>query len=662
MGPEPWITDSFSLGGFHLPRSPAWILVGLALTSTLLLAACSSAATSGHQSRGQVVTFGEAAASPPSYIFPMESGTYFTNQNLYQFSNQMYLPLYAFGENGRAVLNSSLSIALPPRFSAADTTVNITLKHWQWSNGDPITARDVVFWINLLAAATDPNAPPVGSSSAPGPGWGASVPGGFPANLVSYSATGEYSLALRLNAAYNPTWFLYNELSQIYPLPQTSWDRLGPSGRLGNYDQSAEARTALPGTTPAQYVPQSPGTASSGALGVAQFLNTQSQTLSTYSTNPLWKVVDGPFRLQTFTPSGYVRLVPNSSYSGNPKPTVSAFVEEPFTTDSAEFDALRSGQLTIGYVPIQDLAQKGALEHRGYSFAPWYGYGFGYLSYNYTNPQVAPIFDQLYFRQAMQSLVDQPQYIHDFAAGYGAPESGPVPVLPSNNSFESPLEKRGPVYPFNSSAAVGLLSGHGWKVVPGGTSYCQRPGSGSGRCGAGIPRDAELGFTLLYPSGSVEANNEMEALQSVARAKAGVALQLRTAPYQQVTSVALNGCTPSSPCTNWEIAKWVNYWTYAPDYLPTGGELFASGAGSNGGDYSSSVANADIRATHTAPSQAAELAALFRYQDYLAQQAPVIYLPDTPLQLTMYRSDLNGLLPQNVFDAIQPQFYRLSAG
>ncbi len=662
MATGQWGIDAFPLEGFHLRRSPAWTLVGLALASTLLLAACSSAATGAHRSGGNVITFGEAAASPPSYIFPMESGTYFTNQNLYQFSNQMYLPLYAFGENGEPVLNSSLSIALPPSFSAGDTTVNITMKHWRWSDGKPITARDVVFWINLLAAATDPNAPPVGSTSAPGPGWGASVPGGFPTNLVSYSATGEYSLTLRLNAAYNPTWFLYNELSQIYPLPQTSWDRLSASGTVGNYDASAQVRTTLPGTAPAQYVPQTPGTASSGALGVAQFLNSQSQTLSTYSTNPLWKVVDGPFQLQTFTASGYVRMVPNASYSGSPKPTISAFVEEPFTTDNSEFDALRSGQLTIGYIPIQDLAQKGALEQRGYSFAPWYGYGFGYLSYNYTDPQVAPIFDQLYFRQAMQSLVDQPQYIHDFAAGYGTPESGPVPVLPAGNPFESPLEKKGPVYPYNPSAAVALLTSHGWKVVPGGTTYCQRPGPGAGHCGAGVAQDAKLGFTLLYPSGSVEANNEMEALQSVARARAGVALQLRSAPYQQVTSVALNGCTPSTPCTNWEIANWVNYWTYAPDYFPTGGELFASGAGSNGGDYSSQVANADIRATHIAPSQSAELAALFRYQDYLAQQAPVIFLPDTPLQLTMYRSGLKGLVPQNVFDAVQPQFYRLAPG
>ncbi len=630
----------------------------LAVTGWLLTACGPAAAHSGNG----VITFAEPASSTPSYIFPMESGAFFTNQNLYQFSNQLYLPLYSFGDQGQPVVNQRLSIAYPPRFASGNTVVNITLKPWRWSDGRPITARDVVFWINLLAAATDPNSPPVGSSNAPGPGWGASVPGGFPSNLVGYQATGEYSLTLRLNAAYNPTWFLYNELSQIYPLPQQTWDRLSASGAVGNYDQSALPRVGLEGTSPTQFVPQDPGTADSGALGVAQFLNLQSQTLSTYQTNPLWKVVDGPFRLSRFTSAGYVRMVPNPAYSGSPKPTISALVEEPFTTDSAEFNALKAGALTIGYVPLQDISQKAALAKTGYSVAPWYGYGFAYLSYNYTDPAAGPIFRQLYFRQAFQSLVNQPQFIQDFSAGLGTRESGPVPGYPSGNQFESPLEKRGPLYPYDPQRAVSLLSANGWQVVPGGTTYCRLPGSGAGHCGAGITAREPIHLSLLYPSGSQEATNEMEALQSTVLAKAGIGLALHAAPYQQVTSVALNSCTPATPCSNWQIANWVDYWTYAPDYLPTGGELFATGAGSNGGDYSSSTNDANISATHTAATPAAEIQALYAYQDYLARQAAVILMPDTPLQLTAYRSDLKGLVPQNVFDAIDPQFYRVSGG
>jgi peptide/nickel transport system substrate-binding protein len=227
------------------------------------------------------------------------------------------------------------------------------MKHWRWFNGEPITARDVIFWMNLLSAVTDP--------SAPGPGWGAEVPGGFSANVVSYAQTCQYQAVFHLNAAYNPTWYLYNELSQIYPLPQQCWDRLTESAPVGTADVSAESRVTLPGTSPVQYVPANPGTAS-GALGVAEFLNTQSEDLSTYATNPLWRVVDGPFKLTQFTITGYAKFVPNNGYSGSPKPTIAAFEEEPFTSDTAEFDALSSGSLTIGYIPVQSLADKASLE------------------------------------------------------------------------------------------------------------------------------------------------------------------------------------------------------------------------------------------------------------------------------------------------------------
>ncbi len=643
----------------RIPSWPVWRFAAVAAAASLLIAACGSSSPTAQQSKGGTVTYAELAATPPNYIFPMMSGPYFGNQNLYQFSNQMFLPLYWFGDHGQPVFNPGLSVANPPVFTNNDSVVNITLKHWQWSNGKPITARDVILWMNLLSAATDPNAPAVGSSSSPGPGWGASVPGGFPENVVSYQQTGTYSLTLKLNSSYNPTWYLYNELSQVFPLPQQSWDKLSSSGAVGNYDSAAQTRVALPNTSPSWYVPAHPGGANTGALGVAQFLNLQSENESNYATNPLWQVVDGPFRLAQFSTNGYVRMVPNKSYSGSPKPSISAFVEQPYTTDTAEFNALLAGSVTIGYIPTQDLASRAGLAKQGYSFAPWYGYGFVFFPYNYTNPTVGPIFKQLYFRQAFQSLVNQPQYIKQFDAGYANLESGPVPTYPAGNKFESPLEKAGLMYPYDPSKAVSLLRDHGWTVVPQGTSYCSNPGTGANQCGEGIADHQQLSFNLLYATGSTEATNEMEALQSTVHSVAGINLTLSTQPFQQVIGTAFNGCTPATPCTTWQMANWLGGWTYAPDYLPTGGELFATGAGSNGGDFSDPTNDANIRATHTATNQSAEITALYKYQDYLVKELPVVYLPDTPLQLTMYKSNLKGLVPQDGFGVIYPQEYSL---
>jgi peptide/nickel transport system substrate-binding protein len=629
----------------------------VAAAATVLVTACGASTSTANKSGGGVVTYAEGPGVAPNYILPLESDEFSTIADGGQFSQILYLPLYWFGQNGQPVINKSLSIAHPPVFSDANTVVTMTLKHWKWSNGDPITARDVIFWMNLASAASDPNAPAIGSSSSPGPGWDGAVPGGYPYNIVSYAQTGMYSLSFKLNASYNPTWYLNNELTQIIPMPQKAWDKLSAAGPIGDYDASASAREPLPDTSPVQYVPMTPGTASSGALGVAQFLNLQSQDLATYSTNPLWKVVDGPFKLSQFTSEGFVKMTPNGAYSGSPKPSISAFEELPFTTDTAEFNDLRSGQLTIGYIPTQDLSQKQELEkNEHYKFNAWDPLVFDFLPYNFTNPKAGPIFKQLYFRQAFQSLVNQPQYIKRFFEGLGLVTNGPVPGFPKGNPYESPLEAHGQVYPYDPGKAVKLLKANGWKVVPGGESYCIRPGTSSGDCGAGIALNAKASFTLLYQSGVTSIANEVEAMQSALRQGAGIDLTLSESPVDQIIGTVFDGCTTATPCSNWELATWGDpSWTY-PD-IPTGEELFGTGSGSNSGDYSNPTNDHNIKVTNTTASATAEAKAIFQYEDFLARDLPVVYTPEEPSALTMYKSDLKGLVPQSPNLWVYPQFY-----
>ena len=199
----------------------------------------------------------------------MASAPWYANVNVADFSQLLYRPLFWFGDDGQPVFNPALSVAYAPKWSDRNQTLTVRLKHWIWSDGEPITARDVVFWMNLLVAAVSPQAASVGSSSAPGPGYGAYVPGEFPDNVASYRQTGTYTLVFHLDSSYNPTWFLYNELSQITPVPQHVWDKLSATGVVGNYDE------------------QGIGTATSGALGVAQFINSQSEDAGTYTIDPL---------------------------------------------------------------------------------------------------------------------------------------------------------------------------------------------------------------------------------------------------------------------------------------------------------------------------------------------------------------------------------------
>jgi peptide/nickel transport system substrate-binding protein len=637
-------------------------VVAAVLGGALLLAGCAST-TNASAGPSAVVTFAEQPGAAPNFILPLQSGAFLNTNNLPQFSQLLYLPLYWFGSHGEPTLNEPLSLAYPPAFSSNNTVVTVNLKHWVWSDGTPVTARDVVFWMNLLSAVTDPSIPQIGTTSLPGPGWGASSPGAFPENVVSYSATGTYSLVFKLNASYNPTWFTYNELSQIYPMPTHAWDRLSLGGAVGTYDSSAEARSLAPasaGLPPNSYLPNDPGTATSGALGVAAFLNDQAENLSTYDTSPLWRVVDGPFRLAQFTTAGFVKMVPNREYSGTPKPAIAAFEELPFTSTTSELNALLAGQISIGYVPPEDAQQRTRLEQqKGYSFSPWYDFGIQFAQYNFTNPTVGPVLRQLYFRQALQSLVNQPLYIKQFMSGFGTTNNGPVPTYPPKNPDVSPLEAGGAVYPYDPAHAVELLRQNGWSVHPGGETTCVRPGSAAGECGSGISQGESISIEALYASGYPYLASSFQALQSTMAAQLGVQLSLKAEPASTVISTITAGCTFNTPCSTWGLADWATGYTYYPDYFPTGGTLFATGAAVNNGDYSDPTNNANIDATHTAPTNSAEKSALFKYEDYLARQLPVVWMPNSPYQLTLYKQTLKNVIPQGIYDELYPQAYRL---
>jgi peptide/nickel transport system substrate-binding protein len=281
-----------------------------------------------------------------------------------------------------------------------------------------------------------------------------------------------------------------------------------------------------------------------------------------------------------------------------------------------------------------------------------------YFAYNFTDPTTGPIFKQLYFRQAFQSLVNQPEYLKKFLGGYGTITNGPVPTYPTGNADLTKLESSGQVYPYDPSKAVALLKDHGWTVKPGGTTTCAKPGTGTGDCGAGIAAGASLSFRLLYASGQVYLTDEMEALKSTADQEAGIQVALSQAPFGQVIAETFGAaCTDTSPCSGWDLGNWGGGWVYSPDYFPTGEELFETGAESNPGYYSNAEANKLIASTNTDATVSGEIKALDAYENYLARQLPVVWMPTIPYELTMYKSNLKGLVPQGVFDEIYPEDY-----
>jgi peptide/nickel transport system substrate-binding protein len=595
-----------------------WMLAASAVVLALVAAGCSSTTSSppaGVPVKGGTAVMAEPPSQAPSYIFPFMAPSVSTNQNLFDFTYLMYRPLYWFGNGAQPTLNTSLSLADPATFSGAKVT--IMLKHYMWSNGTPVTAQDVVFWINMMRAVPQD--------------WFGSVPGGFPTNVSDVTAVSATEVTMTMKKAYSPTWFLYNNLSQITPMP-AAWDRTA-SGR-------SNCATTV-----------------SDCAAVYAYLAGQAKDLSSYAASPVWSIVDGPWKLSAFNADGHVTFVPNRSYSGPVKPKLAAFEEVPFTTDSAEYDVLQSSnsssKIDVGYIPAADLPAKppgaaaGAnpLSAKGYTLAPLYAWGMGFYVMNFhSTTGNGPVIRELYFRQAMAYLMDQQGVISGPLRGYGTSTVGPVGNVPVTK-FLSAKGRQGDPFPFSIAKAKALLSSHGWRVVPGGSTSCVDPAS----CGSGIAQGKTLIFNFPYASGLSWLASEMTELQSNA-AQVGIRLNLQPEPINQVTSVAAANCVAvKTPC-NWDMANFEGF-TFSPDYLPTGDVLYLTGATSNYGAYSNAENDAMIEKTLTSP----DLSYMYAWQDYLATQLPFEWQPFPAYQLTEVANNLKGVTPQSSTLSITPE-------
>jgi peptide/nickel transport system substrate-binding protein len=443
--------------GKLLGRHRAAIAMAMALTLISgLLAACSGASnTSGPPST--TVTWAESANFGPQWILPLFPGQYYTVQDQSEFEYLLYPPLYNFGKGGSPTINYADSLGQPPQYNAASNQVTIKLNHWKWSDGKPVTTRDITFWINLVRGNRDQ--------------WALYTPGGFPDNIVKVTVNGPYEFTLKLNQSYNHNYFTLNQLSQIIPIPQQAWDKTSVNGPIGNYDETA-----------------------AGAKAVFNLLDKASLKTSTYATNPLWKVVDGPWKLTGFTSTDQATFQANPNYGGPDRPKIKTFIEVPYTTVTAETNALLAGQLDVGYVMPQESHLEATMKAKGYTSEQWPIYGFESLFLNYNNPTVGSMFKQLYVRQALEYLINQPQWLRAGEFNTGQPTYGPVVNGPPN--LYSSADKVNN-YPYNPAKARALLASHGWTVRPGGQTTCTHPGSGAHECGAGIHAGAPMIFTVL---------------------------------------------------------------------------------------------------------------------------------------------------------------------
>jgi peptide/nickel transport system substrate-binding protein len=552
---------------------------------------------------------------PPSTIFPFTPPERMGIRNLFEFQTLMYRPLYWLGRGGQPGVDYDLSLADPPEWSDDGRSVTVTLKPWKWSNGENICADNVMFWINMMVVK--------------GSRYGGYSPGYLPDNLTSYQKVAEDKVRFDFDRVYSKTWVLMNQLTLITPMPR-AWDRTA-------HDASANASADLT-DIPAVYdylVAQN-----------GEWTQESNEFRTTWPSSPVWSVVNGPWRLQRFELDGTVTFVPNEHYCGPNKPYLDEFRQVPTSSDEAQYRLIQAGPrapgaLQVGFLP-HGLPPEPP-EH--YRLVPQEIYQINYLLLNFGNPTVAGrLIRQPYVRQALQRSLDQDTAIRDIFHGYGYRTSGPVPAVPDSDRI-SPAQRSNTMR-FDIQRARQLLADHGWDVsrTP---AVCVRPGAEPGCAGEGINAGNRLSFTVRYAEGRVALTQLMHQFRRDA-AKAGIELRLQEVNGSVLVAQDHGEDGPENPHL-WELQCWNGGWVFYGH--PTGEVLFKTGAGSNYGRYSDPKADELIDSTVVSDG----LDAFYAYQDYIAEQVPVIWTPGFPLRVFAVDNNLRGFEPVNPYGMINPE-------
>jgi peptide/nickel transport system substrate-binding protein len=578
----------------------------------------------GRPLHGGTITVGQLKGETPSAIFPLVGDVSCTTPTL-NFIQDQYIPLYSGPRGAQPAINTSLSAAALPRYSNGDRTVTIRLKRGlKWSDGKPVVAADVIFYLDLLKAALSVS--PVN--------WCQYSAGGLPDNVASWSAHGAHTVVLRLRHAVNPSWFTSNQLQDVgagvYPLPSQDWNIDSPQG--GHITDWA--------TNPAD------------ALKIYDYLRSQGSAKSAFAASPLWRVVDGPFRLKNFSASsGAYDLVPNTRYGLRPKSSAGNISVITYASSAAMLQALRSGALQIGSLdPSTQLGSIRKLTRAGFSVfgGPSWGWFGAVINFRDRTNHFDKVIAQPYMRGVLAELVDQRAIIKRVYHGWAVPAYGPAPTVPRSPYVSASATRA--AWPYDPAKAVATLRAHGWRVKPGGQTTCKRPGTAADECGAGIPAGTPISFVWANVSSSISPVGALESriVANEARRAAGIDVSFVTGTFGFLTAEY----NDQNPAAGRYVNDWAvnNYGGALTDYYPTQQGLVGAGGSLNLGGYTDAAAQRLMAASVSSPSQSAINAEV----SYLGRSYPVLYMPDQDV-IVAVSSRLGGA--KDAFRAMTQQQY-----
>jgi peptide/nickel transport system substrate-binding protein len=291
--------------------------------------------------------------------------------------------------------------------TAVTTTDNtnflITMRPWHWSDGVPVTAGDVAYYFDLAKAL--------------GPSWPGYGGGGLPDIVKSIKVLSPSQLVVTTTHSVNPTWFIYNGIAGLSPLPEHVWKGY-----------------------------------------------TLDQMQALQSSPAFYDVVDGPLKIQKLDVGLDAVFVPNPIWEG-PKMHFARLVFRFLQGDGASVQGVESGDLDEGKLPNDLYNAVHNIPGLHVEVLPQTTYQ-DVIYINFQNPKMA-FFRDVRVREAMIDSIDQQAIIKGYAHGNADPSYGTVPV--GMTRFLTPDMRKG-IYPvgYDPAKARALLEEAGFKPGPDG--------------------------------------------------------------------------------------------------------------------------------------------------------------------------------------------------
>ena len=620
--------------------------LALAVASITALAACSSSSSSSSSSTtttqpgaitqpgsvGEIpaagtpsgtagtITYALTPGGVPNWILPMPTSATNSVYNVFNFEWQMWPPMYYAPSGSTPTVDPTLSVANPPTWSNGDKTMTITLKPWKWNTGQTISSKDVAFTFDMIKAAV----------KASPSNWAAYVPGYFPDIVSSMSEPNASTIVVNLSKAVNPTWMEYDILGGVPIMPSFAWAKDSASG------------STLDFTNPAN------------AAKIFAFLTAASKSVSTYATNPLWQTVYGPYKLTSFNnTTGAFTMAPNTSYSGPHASPMSNYSGVPFTSNAAEWNAVKTGSVDFGYVPQEDVPQLSQLKGLGYNYYGLPDFGNYFIAYNFKDKtgNFDAVANQLYFRQVMQHLEDQAGQIKAYFNGAGDPAYGPIPAFPKSPFL--PANAATNPYPYSVQSAMTVLKDNGWNVVANGTDTCAKPGTATGDCGAGVPAGTKLAFNLIYNT-TPPIPGQVEDLASDAKA-AGIEIALSGSNFNFMIQNYNDAASPAN-ANKWAME---DFGGETNSTYPTQFGVYNTGGSGQIGAYSNPTADSLINSSVTGSNPNA----VTSEASFFTTNLPVLWQPVLDY-IWAWKTNISSTEPAGIENLTQydntPQYWYLN--